>query len=40
VVLECRGGGIASWTSFLDTEQLFPHFGLPLELASPLETVG
>jgi RNA polymerase sigma-70 factor (ECF subfamily) len=40
VVLECRAGGIASWNSFLDTEQLFPHFGLPLQLDPSLEMVG
>ncbi len=32
-VLELSGDRIASWTSFLDTETLFPRFGLPLELA-------
>jgi RNA polymerase sigma-70 factor, ECF subfamily len=31
-VLEIEGGKITSWTSFLDTETLFPRFGLPLEL--------
>ena len=34
VTLEWRDGRIASWSSFLDTERLFPHFGLPLELAA------
>jgi RNA polymerase sigma-70 factor (ECF subfamily) len=29
VVLEPAGGTIARWTSFLDTETLFPRFGLP-----------
>jgi len=29
IVLELEGGRIASWTSFLDTETLFPRFGLP-----------
>jgi RNA polymerase sigma-70 factor (ECF subfamily) len=29
VVLELNDGRIASWNSFLDTEQLFPLFGLP-----------
>jgi RNA polymerase sigma-70 factor (ECF subfamily) len=29
VVLEPRGGHIAEWTSFLDTQALFPRFGLP-----------
>jgi RNA polymerase sigma-70 factor (ECF subfamily) len=28
IVLETSGGRIASWTSFLDTETLFPRFGL------------
>lgn len=32
-VLELRGDRIASWTSFLDTETLFPRFGLPPVLA-------
>ncbi|HTJ80359.1 MAG TPA: sigma-70 family RNA polymerase sigma factor [Polyangiaceae bacterium] len=31
VVLELQGDRIASWTSFLDVETLFPRFGLPLE---------
>ncbi len=31
-VLELSGGQIAGWNSFLDVEQLFPLFGLPLEL--------
>ncbi|MGE0446980.1 MAG: RNA polymerase subunit sigma-70, partial [Vicinamibacterales bacterium] len=29
IVLEPDGDRIASWTSFLDTENLFPLFGLP-----------
>jgi RNA polymerase sigma-70 factor (ECF subfamily) len=29
IVLELSGGGIAGWNSFLDTETLFPRFGLP-----------
>ena len=29
VVLETAGGRIAGWHSFLDTETLFPAFGLP-----------
>jgi RNA polymerase sigma-70 factor (ECF subfamily) len=33
VVLELSGDGIAGWSSFLDTESLFPLFGLPLRLA-------
>jgi RNA polymerase sigma-70 factor, ECF subfamily len=32
-VLELRGGGIAELTFFLDTERLFPLFGLPDHLA-------
>ncbi|WP_437766282.1 sigma-70 family RNA polymerase sigma factor [Sorangium sp. So ce281] len=32
IVLELAGDRIASMTSFLDTETLFPRFGLPLEL--------
>jgi RNA polymerase sigma-70 factor (ECF subfamily) len=32
VVLEVAEDGIASWTSFLDTETLFPRFGLPADL--------
>ncbi len=32
IVLELAGGQIASMTSFLDAEALFPRFGLPLEL--------
>ena len=31
IILELAGGGIAGWSSFLDTETLFPLFGLPLE---------
>ncbi|HXV63395.1 MAG TPA: sigma-70 family RNA polymerase sigma factor, partial [Vicinamibacteria bacterium] len=33
VVLELSDDRIASWNSFLDTETLFPKFGLPSELA-------
>jgi RNA polymerase sigma-70 factor (ECF subfamily) len=33
LVIEPRGERIASMTSFLDTETLFPHFGLPPALA-------
>ena len=33
VVLELAGDRIASWTSFLDTETLFPRFGLPARLS-------
>jgi RNA polymerase sigma-70 factor (ECF subfamily) len=32
VVLELSGDRIAGWNSFLDTENLFPRFGLPLRL--------
>jgi RNA polymerase sigma-70 factor, ECF subfamily len=32
VVLELAGDRIGGWNSFLDTETLFPRFGLPLEL--------
>ncbi|WP_441292814.1 sigma-70 family RNA polymerase sigma factor [Sorangium sp. KYC3313] len=32
IVLELAGDRIASMTSFLDTETIFPRFGLPLEL--------
>jgi RNA polymerase sigma-70 factor, ECF subfamily len=31
-VLDLSSDGIASWTSFLDTQTLFPRFDLPLEL--------
>ena len=31
-VLELEGEGIAAWNAFLDVENLFPLFGLPLEL--------
>jgi RNA polymerase sigma-70 factor, ECF subfamily len=34
VVLEVAEDGIAGWTSFLDTEVLFPRFGLAAELPS------
>jgi RNA polymerase sigma-70 factor (ECF subfamily) len=33
-VLELSDDGIVAWNSFLDTETLFPRFGLPLQLAS------
>jgi RNA polymerase sigma-70 factor (ECF subfamily) len=33
VVLELSGDQISGWTSFLDTETLFPRFGLPAELS-------
>lgn len=32
-VLELSGNRIAAWNAFLDTEKLFPLFGLPMELA-------
>lgn len=32
IVLEVRDGRIARWNSFLDTENLFPLFGLPSQL--------
>lgn len=32
IALELEGDRIATWTSFLDTEVLFPKFGLPFEL--------
>jgi RNA polymerase sigma-70 factor (ECF subfamily) len=34
IVLELGDGGIAGWNSFLDTERLFPLFGLPLQTAA------
>ena len=34
IVLELDGPRIASWNSFLDTETLFPMFGLPLRMSS------
>jgi RNA polymerase sigma-70 factor (ECF subfamily) len=33
IVLEGANGEIGAWNSFLDTEALFPRFGLPLEIA-------
>lgn len=32
IVLELRGDRIAGWNTFLDTETLFPRFGLPMAL--------
>jgi RNA polymerase sigma-70 factor (ECF subfamily) len=32
IVLELAGDRISGWNSFLDTETLFPRFGLPSEL--------
>ncbi|HEY0136673.1 MAG TPA: RNA polymerase subunit sigma-70, partial [Nannocystis sp.] len=32
IVLELAGDGIAAMTYFLDTQALFPRFGLPLAL--------
>jgi RNA polymerase sigma-70 factor (ECF subfamily) len=34
IVLELSGGRISGWNSFLDTEKLFPLFGLQLRLAN------
>ena len=34
IVLELSGDRIAGWNSFLDTERLFPLFGLPPELSA------
>jgi RNA polymerase sigma-70 factor (ECF subfamily) len=34
IVLELDGDRIAGWNSFLDTEKLFPMFGLPLRIAA------
>jgi RNA polymerase sigma-70 factor (ECF subfamily) len=34
IVLELEGDRITGWNSFLDTETLFPMFGLPLRLTS------
>ena len=34
-VLELRGDRIGAWNAFLDTERLFPLFGLPMTLESP-----
>jgi RNA polymerase sigma-70 factor (ECF subfamily) len=34
IVLELQGNRIAGWSSFLDTERLFPIFGLPLQMTS------
>lgn len=35
IVLELAGDRIAAWNAFLDTEQLFPRFGLPMSLPDP-----
>jgi RNA polymerase sigma-70 factor (ECF subfamily) len=35
IVLELSNGHIAGWNSFLDTENLFPLFGLPAHLDGP-----
>ena len=41
LVLELSGDRISGWSSFLDTEHLFPLFGLPAELpATPRQTPG
>jgi RNA polymerase sigma-70 factor (ECF subfamily) len=34
IVLEVAGDRIAAMTSFLDTQALFPRFGLPAKLGS------
>ena len=34
IVLELEGSRIAAWNSFLDTETLFPMFGLPLRMGA------
>jgi RNA polymerase sigma-70 factor (ECF subfamily) len=34
IVLELSGGRISGWNSFLDTEKLFPMFGLPLTISA------
>jgi RNA polymerase sigma-70 factor, ECF subfamily len=34
IVLELGGGRISAWNSFLDTEKLFPMFGLPLTFSA------
>jgi RNA polymerase sigma-70 factor (ECF subfamily) len=39
-VLELSGGRIAAWNAFLDTERLFPFFGLPLELPAVAMNLG
>ena len=35
ILLEPSGDQFAAWTTFLDTETLFPLFGLPLQLPAP-----
>jgi RNA polymerase sigma-70 factor (ECF subfamily) len=39
IVLELKERQIAAWNAFLDTERLFPLFGLPLELDAEAEEV-
>ncbi|CAA9318231.1 MAG: RNA polymerase sigma factor, partial [uncultured Gemmatimonadaceae bacterium] len=34
LVLDVRGAGVASMTSYLDVETLFPRFGVPMRLTS------
>jgi RNA polymerase sigma-70 factor (ECF subfamily) len=34
IVLERSGGRITGWNTFLDTETLFPRFGLPMQLTA------
>ena len=33
IVLEQSGGRISAWNTFLDTEKLFPLFGLPVHMS-------
>jgi RNA polymerase sigma-70 factor, ECF subfamily len=40
VVLECLDGEITAWNSFLDTEALFPRFGLPSSLPPGVPTIS
>jgi RNA polymerase sigma-70 factor (ECF subfamily) len=40
IVLEAAGGRISAWNAFLDTETLFPRFGLPLELPAESPATG
>lgn len=35
IVLDLEGGHITGVTTFLDTERVFPRFGMPLELTAP-----
>jgi RNA polymerase sigma-70 factor (ECF subfamily) len=38
IVLELSNGRITGWNSFLDTDDLFPRFGLPVRLDEPAPT--